>query len=60
MKKIFPLILVFILTLTLASCKGTKSDSVVIENLPETLWEGESASLLGKYSGDEGRYFYEW
>lgn len=60
MKKIFPLILVFILTLTLASCKGTKSDSVVIENLPETLWEGESASLLGKYLGDEGRYFYEW
>lgn len=60
MKKIFPLILVFILILTLTACKGTKSDSVVVENLPETLWEGESASLLGKYSGNEGRYFYEW
>ena len=60
MKKIFPYILVFILVLTLTSCKGTKSESVVIENLPETLWEGESASLLGKYLDSEDRYFYEW
>ncbi|MBQ5320816.1 MAG: Ig-like domain-containing protein [Oscillospiraceae bacterium] len=60
MKKFFPLILVFILSLTLSSCKGTKSDNVVIENLPESIWEGESVSLTGKYTGDEGRYFYEW
>lgn len=60
MKKLLTFIICASFLLTLSGCKGKESDDVVIKNLPETIWLGETAKLTGQYNGDDGRYYYEW